>query len=880
MTLSIRNNTLVLFAQWQEYPRYDYTLVYNANFGADPETKTDSETVTGVFSLYRTFEIDENAFVRANYFFTGWNTAADGSGTAYAPGEEVTLSSRNRTLVLFAQWQEYPKYDYILTYNANFGSVPATAADAENVSAIYATDYTFRVDANTFTRENYTFLGWNTEADGTGTAYAPGAALTLTAANNTLVLYAQWQEFPKYDYLLTYNANFGEAPETKADGENVFGTYATGYTMTVDANPFVRENYTFTGWNTASDGTGMALTPKDTLYLNAQNNTAVLYAQWQENPRYDYTLIYHANFGAEPETKTDSESISGIFAQHHSIRVDGTSFARENYTFVGWNTAPDGSGEAFIPGSMYQLTVSANTAVLYAQWVEYPKYDYRLTYNANFGAEPATQADSENITATYALHHTFGVDANSFVRENYTFIGWNTASDGSGTAYKFGDVLTLTPDNSSKVLYAQWKENSKHFYLLVYNANFGERPLVLGDEENTYNTYATQYTMGVNVNSFDRENYTFIGWSTSPEGEVVYQAGDAITFLKGGLITLYAQWVEHDKYSYTLVYNGNGGALAEGEPAYGDSENVMATYALSHSVTVDVNGFIRANYTFVGWNTEADGSGIAYAAEDLVTLTTENSAATLYAQWIENPKYDYSVIYDANMDSQDRRREDGENVTGTFATAYDITVDENSFERKGYDFIGWAIEPNGPVFYQPGDVISFTEGGNLVLYAQWQIREYGYTVSYMVRVDGNAYTPFQGILRAGASQAGSGYFGQVIDGETLQVPESLYDGTYTYGFTALEGIVISDGANVVFVYYTYVTPEAPVNPPADPETPVDPPADPETDPNAPVEIPDEGVPKADVPKTGDPILVYVGMTVLSGLGLLGLSLKKKENDNA
>lgn len=887
LTLSNKKNNVVLFAQWQEYPRYDYTLIYNANFGADPEIKADSENVADVFSLFRTFGIDENSFVRDNYFFTGWNTAADGSGTAYAPGAELVLTSQNNTAVLYAQWQEYPKYDYTLTYNANFGTVPATAADAENVSATYANSYTFRVDANTFSREYYTFIGWNTAADGSGAAYAPGDSLTLTAEDNTRVLYAQWQEDPKYQYILTYHANFGENPETKADAENLSGTYATSYSMTVDGNSFARENYTFTGWNTAPDGTGMAFAPEDALYLNAQNNTAVLYAQWQENPRYDYALIYNANFGENPEVKTDSENISGIFARTHSVQVDGNSFVRENYTFVGWNTAPDGSGETFAPGSRYQLTVDTNTAVLYAQWMEYPKYDYTLTYNANFGAEPATQADGENVTATYALHHTFGVDANSFIRENYTFVGWNTEADGSGTAYGFGDVLTLTPDNSSEILYAQWKENSKYFYLLAYNANFGDRPEILGDEENTYSTYATQYTMGVNVNSFVRDNYTFIGWATSPEGEVVYQAGDAITFHRGGLMTLYAQWVEHDKYSYTLVYNGNGGALADGALAYGDSENVTGTYALSHSVTVDTNPFLRENYTFVGWNTEADGSGTAYTAEELVVLTTENSTATLYAQWIENPKYDYSVIYDANMDGETQNREDSENVTGTFAAAYDITVDENSFERNGYTFLGWSVSPDGEVVYQPGQVISFVEGGSMTLYAQWQLEEYEYTVRYMVRVDGEAYAPFQGTLPAGAPQAGSGYFGQVIDEKTLQVPGYLDDGTYVYGFTALEGIVISQGANIVFVYYTYITPEAPVNPPADPEdpeNPVDPPADPTdpvdppADPEAPVEIPDEEVPKADVPQTGDPILIYVGMTALSGLGLLGLGLKKKDED--
>lgn len=42
--------------------------------------------------------------------------------------------------------------------------------------------------------------------------------------------------------------------------------------------------------------------------------------------------------------------------------------------------------------------------------------------------------------------------------------------------------------------------------------------------------------------------------------------------------------------------------------------------------------------------------------------------------------------------------------------------------------------------------------------------------------------------------------------------------------------------------------------------------------------PFQGTLPAGAPQTGDPILIYVGMTALSGLGLLGLGLKKKDED--
>ena len=45
------------------------------------------------------------------------------------------------------------------------------------------------IGANGWTVDGYTFIGWNTSADGKGTAYAPG---TTWIANGTLTLYAQW----------------------------------------------------------------------------------------------------------------------------------------------------------------------------------------------------------------------------------------------------------------------------------------------------------------------------------------------------------------------------------------------------------------------------------------------------------------------------------------------------------------------------------------------------------------------------------------------------------------------------------------------------------------------------------------------------------------
>lgn len=70
------------------------TMTFNANGGSGADT---TQTVTSGAATTLT----KNAFTRAGYTFTGWNTAADGSGTSYADGASVTITENT---TLYAQW--------------------------------------------------------------------------------------------------------------------------------------------------------------------------------------------------------------------------------------------------------------------------------------------------------------------------------------------------------------------------------------------------------------------------------------------------------------------------------------------------------------------------------------------------------------------------------------------------------------------------------------------------------------------------------------------------------------------------------------------------------------------------------------------------------
>ena len=155
---------------------YQVKLTYDANDGEgaiDPATGAAGESVT----------VAENVFTRNNYTFTGWNTQADGKGTAYKAGDSFTLTDKDT--VLYAQWSKNAPAQVKVSYDANGGTGTMESITGDVGSEIV-------IGQNGFARSEYTFTGWNTQADGKGTAYKPGDSFTLT--DKDTVLYAQWNK--------------------------------------------------------------------------------------------------------------------------------------------------------------------------------------------------------------------------------------------------------------------------------------------------------------------------------------------------------------------------------------------------------------------------------------------------------------------------------------------------------------------------------------------------------------------------------------------------------------------------------------------------------------------------------------------------------------
>ncbi len=647
--------SITLYAQWTRADATKYYVTFNANGGSGSmAAQAFDKNVAGT--------LNANAFTRDDYTFAGWNTKADGTGTAYADGASITLTE---SITLYAQWTSTAVTKYYVTFDANGGSGSMVAQEIEEGTVA-------NLNVNAFTRNDYVFAGWNTEADGTGTAYADGAPITLTGS---ITLYAQWTWTGTTKYYVTFVANGGSGSMDEQE-------FVSGVAGTLKANAFTRNDYVFAGWNTKDDGTGTAYADGASVTLT---ESITLYAQWTFADATKYYVTFNANGG-----------YGSMAAQGLDKNVAGTlkanAFTREDYTFAGWNTKADGTGTAYADGASITLTESIT---LYAQWASTAVTKYYVTFNANGGSG---SMDEQEFVADTAQN----LNANSFTRANYSFAGWNTEADGTGTAYADEASVTLT---ESITLYAQWTSTAVTKYYVTFDANGGSGTM---DEQE----FVSGVAGTLKANAFTRNDYVFAGWNTKADGTgTAYADGASITLTES--ITLYAQWTSAATTKYYVTFNANGGT------------GIMAPQAFDKNTAgnLNANAFARADYRFTGWNTKADGTGTSYADEASITLT---ESITLYAQWEHTLVSRYFVTFVANGGN-------GTITTQEFEEGVAENLDANPFEKLNYEFTGWNTKEDGTgTSYDDGASVTLTE--SITLYAQW---ESTIVIKYFVTFVGN-----------------------------------------------------------------------------------------------------------------------------------------------
>jgi len=171
------------------------------------------------------------------------------------------------------------------------------------------------------TRTGYAFVGWNTQADGTGTDHAAGETVALST---TATLYAKWAEIT-----LTYDANGGSWVEAPAIERHSPGTTVT----LLDWTDITKDGEDIVSWNTKADGSGTDHGLGGSFVM--PTTPVVLYAQWRAQP----VLTYYPNYPDDSPGSPITQEVSC----HGTIALPSGGFFYDGYRFVGWAGSPGGS---------------------------------------------------------------------------------------------------------------------------------------------------------------------------------------------------------------------------------------------------------------------------------------------------------------------------------------------------------------------------------------------------------------------------------------------------------------------------------------------------------------------------------------------------------
>ncbi|SEO80248.1 InlB B-repeat-containing protein [Paenibacillus sp. OV219] len=412
------NGNVVLYANWI----IERTVTFNGNGNTDGQVPASITVKNGGQISFPYVSMGKDG-----YYFAGWNSAADGSGTSYT-GKVLLV---DRDLVLYATWRPIPTFSLNYDGNGNTGgSVPSGQQNVNN-------NMIFPVEGNVngLVKQGYVFNGWNTATDGSGKTYMPSSWFGQDATVGLNTLYAQW----KAAYIVSYDGNGntgGNAPE-----DNIAYEENASVTVSNNAKQLVKTGFTFAGWNTVAAGNGTAYAEGAKFVIGKANVT--LYAQWTQNSTY--TVTYNANASTAGTVPSDE----GKYELNAKVTIKGNTgdLAKTGYEFIGWNTAADGSGTTYAASAAFNM--GRANVTLYAKWSKDPTYTVKYNGNGSTGGtEPAENSYVEKDLVTVS-GNTGGL-----VKTGNTFVVWNTAADGSGTSYAANATFAIGKANV--MLYAQW----------------------------------------------------------------------------------------------------------------------------------------------------------------------------------------------------------------------------------------------------------------------------------------------------------------------------------------------------------------------------------------------------------------------------------------
>jgi uncharacterized repeat protein (TIGR02543 family) len=524
-------------------------------------------------------------------------------------------------------------------------------------------------------KEGFTFAGWFTDAVFVGVPFA----LVERGSTGKIELWAKWMiDVYHVEYILHGGTHSNPLVYDVEDEINLTAP--------------MRSGYEFVGW---THNEGEEITQSAAIEIGTTGEQT-FEAHWAI---LIYGLTYTVNGGVLHSGTVFEFTIEDSVPLYVPTRM--------GYTFKGWFTNGDFIGES----------VNAVTAGTYKNLEFYAKWEantYTVIYNSNMPSIASGSLSGTMQNTSHIYDTASALRNNAYTLIGWTFKGWATSANGAVQYLNVADVSTLA-ESGTVTLYAKWEANT---YTVIYNSNKPSTASgnVSGTMENTPHTYDS--ASALRNNAFTLTGWTFKGWATSVNGDVVYTNGQSVTkAVVSDAVTLYAKW---EANGYTITYDSNMPINAGGTIS---GSTVTSSHVYDVDKVLTANGYQLTGWTFKGWATSSTDA-VIYSNAQLIKNQTEqvNGTVALYAVWEANT-YKITYYYDGATSG---------NIASECTVTYDSAYTLAKLAKTGYTFGGWFSAVNGGgLQYTNANGNSFsnwTLTTPLDLYAYWI--ENSYTLQF------------------------------------------------------------------------------------------------------------------------------------------------------
>ena len=638
-----------------------YTVTYKANNDTEEEdVELDSQTTFADNGTSPDFTAP------ATKAFTGWNSKADGTGTHYDVGDDVTAET-----TVYAEWK-YKVY-YIASSTSESNDITTTLATNYVVSVKETTGTSY----NTSDYSDYALVVLSESLDGSKAKTSTHELRLIKGLNKPIL------NLKSYFYNMEDNNHRWDwgTPNAGKKPKNVYvknGTYAnlTSHPIYTDLTPDGNDSISVLS---SLSGTGKPIQPVGSFASGCEG--------------YSLALVPNNSGGGS------GTAIHELTAAQRSAITSQTITSK--YLMISIQSAElsnlSSDGETLIKNA-------ADYLITGSQWVP----QYTITYDK--GSADGASGDSFTGTKTHGTSFSLSSSTSAFTRSGYTYDGWSTSADGSTKDYNLGDSYTT---DAAITLYPHW-------VVSCTKPGTPTRPTI---EDGTLTHAGATFVWdpeGVTAHS----NGYVVSIVKVSDGSTVLDWTSSGIYTEGGAGGLYDATGLTGSTEYYFIVKAIG---AVGYCAYGDTSRLtFTTLGTPYTITYHLNGASWINegaatyrygtgytlpvasdmsntgYTFNGWKNNSGLTG------DNITAigTSDYGDKEFWAKWTENT---YTITYDAN----------GGTGTTSSTNGHYVTVANNGFTApSGKVFAGWNTKSGGDGdSYGEGDEIELT--ANMTLYAIW-----------------------------------------------------------------------------------------------------------------------------------------------------------------